>query len=871
MMNKKTTIYSVLAVILLALVAILFFAPDDLEGNVLRQHDIMQGLANGQETQNYEAATGHAARWTNALFSGMPTFQISPSYKANSLMEWIFSLYTLGLPSPANLLFAMMFGFFIMALCMKFRWPVALFAAIAWGFSTYFIIIIGAGHIWKFLTLAYVPPTIGGLALLYRKKYLAGTALTALFAALQLQSNHPQMTYYFLFPILFLVIARGVSAYRLHEMPAFWKATGCAFAAAILALAANSASLYNSYLYSKETIRGRATDLVDPNAPASEGADKDYITAWSYGLDETWSLLIPNVKGGATIKPRAGQNELLSVGDTDTAVNSYLSPEESQFLSQFPQYFGDQPMTNGPVYVGAIVLLLAILAMFVVDGKVTGPLKWALFASCIFSILLSWGHNFAPLTYFFIDYFPGYNKFRTPASILVVAEFCIPLLAAMALMKIIECKDFLARYKAVFYGVFGFGALICIVGWIAPSVFGSPYSIAEMDQLKEMGVFNNPAYANIFATLSEARLHLVSADSLRSLMYIIVGFLVIFLYLKGALVNKIVFISALSAVMLIDLFSINKRYVDSDSFVEPLPQTESFAQTEADRQILADTSYYRVIDLADNSGARSSYFHHTVGGYHAAKLTRYNDLLSRLIEPARQRLMTEAQTNYQRLQALADDSIPVDPDSMRLFTSDAPVLDMLNTKYYLMGDYAEGNPNALGNAWWVSKIDYVDNANAEMQTLAAINPATTAVADRAFEKVLGKAVAPAPGDTIYLSAYAPDQLAYKVRSKNGGIAVFSEVFFPWGWTANVNGAPAEIARVDYTLRALRLPAGDYDVTMAFNPKSLNVTNTIGVIAVIIIYLICAAALAAVVISIRRNKADSDSSKDSDSEAKAQNS
>ncbi|MDE6272421.1 MAG: YfhO family protein [Muribaculaceae bacterium] len=837
---KKSTLYSCIAALLLALVALLFFAPDDIEGNVLQQHDIMQGLANGQETQQYEAATGHAPRWTNSLFSGMPTFQISPSYSANSLMGWIFKVYTLGLPSPANLLFAMMVGFFIMALCMKFKWPTALFAALAWGFSTYFIIIIGAGHIWKFLTLAYIPPTIGGLALIFRKKYLGGTALTALSAALQLQSNHPQMTYYFLFPILFLVIARGISAWRLSEMPAWWKGLGCAFAAAILALGANSASLYNSYEYSKETIRGRATDLVDPNAPKSAGADHDYITAWSYGIDETWSLLIPNVKGGATIKPEGGQNQLLSVAD---ASDAYLSPEETQFLQQFPQYFGDQPMTNGPVYVGALVLLLAILAMFVVDGKVLGPLKWALFASIIFSIFLSWGHNFAALTDFFIDHFPGYNKFRTPSSILVVTEFCLPLLAAMAIAKMVETPDFIARYKWTLYTVFGVGAAVCFLGWVSPSVFGQPYSATELSQLREMGILNDPAYANIFAAVSKTRLSLVSADSARSLMYIIVGFLVICLYLRGAFRQSTIFVCALTAIMVIDLFSVNKRYVNSDNFVEPLPAAESFAQTEADRQILQDTTYYRVIDLADNGGARSSYFHHTVGGYHAAKLTRYNDLLTHIIEPASRNLQAQASTNYQRLMDLAADSTrEIHPDSMRIFTADVPVLDMLNTKYYMMGDYAEENPNALGNAWFVGHIDYVNNANAEMQALATINPASTAVADAQFKSILGQATAVAPGDTIALTSYAPDRLGYRARSAKGGIAVFSEIWFPWGWEATIDGSPAEIGRVDYTLRALRIPAGEHEIIMTFNPRSLDVTNTIGVISVILIFLLCLFAL-----------------------------
>ena len=851
---KKTTIYSCIAALLLAVTALLFFAPDDLQGNVLQQHDIMQGLANGHETQQYEAETGHASRWTNALFSGMPTFQISPTYSANSLMGWIFSVYTLWLPSPANLLFAMMVGFFIMTLCMKFRWPTALFAAVAWGFSTYFIIIIGAGHIWKFLTLAYIPPTIGGLALIFRKKYLAGTALTALFAALQLQSNHPQMTYYFLFPILFMVIARGVSAWRLHEMPAWWKGLGCACVAGLLALAANSASLYNSYEYSKETIRGRATDLVDPNAQVRTGADHDYITAWSYGIDETWSLLIPNIKGGATIKPVGGQNQLMSVADAVDSADVYLSPEEMQFLQQFPQYFGDQPMTNGPVYVGALVLLLAILAMFVVDGKVLGPLKWALFVSIIFSMFLSWGHNFAALTDFFIDHFPGYDKFRTPSSILVVLEFCVPLLAAMCIAKMIETKDFLQRYKWTFRTVFGLGTAVCLLGWISPGIFGSPYSAAEMSQLREMGIFSDPAYANIFSAVSATRLHLVSADCARSLMYIVVGYLIIALYLRGVFRQSTLFVCALTAVMVIDLFSVNKRYVNSDNFVEPLPATESFAQTEADRQILQDTSYYRVVDLADNGGARSSYFHHTVGGYHAAKLTRYNDLLTKMIEPANRALQTQAQTNYQRIMALSQDSTrseELPQDSMRLFTSNVPVLDMLNTKYFMMGDYVEENPNALGNAWFVDKIVYVDNANEEMNTLAGLNPATTAVADVRFKSILGETSALTPGDFITLTTYAPDSLSYKARSAKGGVAVFSEIWFPWGWEATIDGHPTEIGRVDYTLRALRVPAGEHEIIMTFNPRSLEVTNTIGVISMIIIYLLCAVALFVFIRSLKK--------------------
>lgn len=489
-MMKKSYIYSILAALFLAVVAFLFFFPDDIQGNVLQQHDTMQGIANGQEGKAFTEATGETTRWTNSLFSGMPNFQIAPSYPANDLLSWIGRALSLWLPAPANILFTMMLGFFIMGLCFGLRWYTSLFAAVAWGFSSYFIIIIGAGHIWKFVTLAYIPPTIGGVMLCYRGKYLAGTALASLFGALQLQSNHPQMSYYFLFVIFFFVMAWLWTAIRKQKLRKWILATLCSILAGCFAVAANSPSLYNSYEYSKETVRGKATDLTVPGSDAS-GMNRDAITAWSYGIDETFSLLIPNVKGGATIKPVAGQTELLGVDKTDKADDLYLQPEVRAMLGQFPQYFGNQPMTNGPVYVGAFVLILAILALFTVEGA----MKWALFASCVISVLLSWGHNFAPLTDFFIDSFPGYNKFRAVASILVIVEFCVPLLAALCIRKMIDTPDYFQRFKWTIYTVTGLGALICLIGWISPSVFGPAFSQQEIDQLTQAGVFNDPAYA----------------------------------------------------------------------------------------------------------------------------------------------------------------------------------------------------------------------------------------------------------------------------------------------------------------------------------------------------------------------------------------
>lgn len=816
-MNLKLsdkTLYSLLAVALLALTAFLFFCPDDIEGNVLQQHDIQQGIANGQEGKAFHEATGETTRWTNSLFGGMPNFQIAPSYPAGKAIGWIWNVYTLGLPSPANLLFAMMAGFFIMCLCFRFKWYNALFASIAWGFSSYFIIIIGAGHIWKFVTLAYIPPTIGGIALCYRGKYLPGAALAALFGALQLQSNHPQMSYYFLFVIFAMVVAWLCLAIREHRIRQWGMATACVIAAGILAVGANSASLYNSYEYSKETVRGRATDLTPPPGTETGGMSRSAITAWSYGIDETMSLLIPNVKGGATIKPVAGESSLLSLADTGKADELSLAPEELQFLSQFPQYFGNQPMTNGPVYVGAFVLLLAILALFTVNT----PMKWALFAVSILAILLSWGHNFEAFTDFFIDNFPGYNKFRAVASILVIVEFTIPLLAIMAVRKMLETENYLQRFGMVFYTVFGLGAIVCFLGWVAPSMFGEPYSASEIQQLQQAGAFSNPQYYNILNAIRETRLSLVSTDSLRSLAFILLGALVIFLYLKGAVKNRAVFVCMLTAVMLIDLFSVGKRYVNSENFTRPALEDVTFNKTAADEAILKDTSNYRVYDVQGLYSARSSYFHKTIGGYHAAKLTRYNDLLDRQISKG-----------------------------------NMGVINMLNTKYFLSGEQYERNPGALGNAWFVDTISYVADADSEMAALDSLDTATAAVADAKFRETLGNAIPKSLGDTIYETSYAPNALTYSVNSAKGGIAVFSEIYFPWGWTATVDGKETQIGRVNYTLRALRVPAGRHEIRFSFDPKSVRVTNNISIASVSVIYILCAISLLLLALPVIRKR------------------
>ena len=830
---KHNKIVGIIAsIVVLAAISWIFFYPDAMQGNVLRQHDMQQGAAIGQEVKAYAEETGEMSRWTNSLFSGMPNFQIAPSYPSNDLISWIGKAYSLWFPSPVNLIFIMMMGFFILLLTMKVRWYLALPGAIAYGFSSYFFIIIGAGHIWKFVTLAYIPPTIAGIVLCYRGKYLAGGALAALFATLQIASNHIQMSYYFLFVIAGFVISYFISALKKKKLARWGIATGVLIIAATLAVGANMPNLYNTYKYSKESMRGGHSELTSstPSANTSSGGlDKDYITAWSYGIDETLTLLIPNVKGGATIRPEKGENKLMSLYDVPKAQkmlnDGTLTREQAAALSQMPQYFGDQPMTNGPVYVGAIILALFILGCIIVKGT----MKWTLLILTIISILLSWGHNAMWLTDWMIDYFPMYNKFRTVASILVIAEFTIPLLAILALKELFSTHDAWSKYKTAIYSSFGICIFICALGFIAPDIFGSAFSKDEMQAYG--GYFAIPEYGALFSTIDTVRMSMVADDALRSFIFLGVGFGILAMFLNKKLGRPTACL-LLTAVIAGDLYSVDKRYINHDSFLpRKLAVGEQFPLRPVDKQILADTAMnYRVMDIPNFEQAAPSYHHKMIGGYHAAKLTRYQDLIDRHLG------------NFRKQQ----------PDS-----SDWNVLNMLNARYVIVSDdQVFENTEALGNAWWVNEIKYVDNADDEMAALDWILPDTAAVADSKFREILGSDIPPTtPGDTIYETFYAPNELRYHAKTTNGGIAVFSEIFFPWGWKATIDGQNAEIGRVNYVLRAIRVPAGNHEIIMRFAPESVTNSVTVAYVSIIVIYLAIIAAIATIAMKKIKSRKD----------------
>lgn len=812
MLKTKTALGVLLSVVTIAVISLAYFYPDALQDNVLRQNDTLQGIAIGHECQQYAAETGDVSRWTNSLFSGMPTFQISPTYESTGLISWINKVYGLGLPSPANLLFMMMIGFFILLMACRTRWYVALLGAIAWGFSTYYIILIGAGHIWKFLALTYVPPTIAGVILCYRGRYLLGGAIAALFAMMQLAANHVQMSYYFGFVIAFIALAYLEKAVRGKALKQWAIATASLLAAAILAVAANSPNLYNTYKYSKETMRGGHSEIAAGSTKASDGGlDKDYITAWSYGKAETFTLLVPNVKGGATILPAKGQNNLLSLAQTKKAADMYaagqISPEDYQYLAQFPQYFGDQPMTNGPVYVGALILMLFLIGCVIVKGH----LKWALLGVTLLTLMLSWGHNMMWLTDLFIDYFPLYNKFRTVSSILVVAEFTIPLLAMLALNRLLTEPEVLRRNMKLVFTVLGAGAAVCLAIALYPGMFRT-FSDQEMQQYINSGVAQQ--VPSLFAAVDEVRQSLISADAWRSLLVIAAGTVVIFLY-AAEKIKTAATATMMVVITLFDLYTVNKRYLSSDSFMTDMTNDDpTFTARPVDNDIMRDTTMnYRVLDQQHFMEAMPSYFHKAVGGYHAAKLTRYQDLIDHQI----------ARGNME-------------------------VLNMLNTRYIIVNDTeAHLNPGALGNAWFIDGLSYVDSPKEEMAFLSDFDAAREAVADSRFQTILGTATPKAEGDTIFETTYSPKALTYHAESQRGGIAVFSEVYFPWGWKATIDGKEAEIGRVNYVLRAMRIPAGSHTISMTFDPDSVTTTETMAYAAISIIYLALIAAIALAVL------------------------
>ena len=834
-MNKhfKLILPDLVAVVAFVLLSMAYFFPACFEGRVLAQHDAVAGIGSGIEMQQYMERTGERTRWTNSLFGGMPTYQMAPSYNSTNLLKTLGDIYHLYLPGNVWLVFIMLLGFYILLRAFDFKVWMAALGAVLWAFSSYFFIIIAAGHIWKFVTLAYIPPTIAGVVLAYRGKYLWGGILTAFFMALQILSNHIQMSYYFGFVMLFMAVAFGVDAWKKKEMSRFVKASCVLLVAVAVGACVNLSNLYHTYQYSKESMRGKS-ELVkaDSENQTSSGLERNYITAWSYGIGETWSLLVPNVKGGASNR---GDKPMMMSGNADAV--AVANPQFMSIYNQLTQYWGEQPGTSGPVYVGAFVLMLFVLGVFIVKG----PMKWALVAATLLSVLLSWGKNFMGLTDIFIDYMPMYAKFRTVASILVIAEFTIPLLAMMALREVLARPQIIRENLKPFFISFAVTGGVALLFAIAPKLFFSSFiSSVEMGALQR-GI-PSEYLGPLITNLTDMRVAMFTSDAWRSFFIVLFGSLLIAFYVMGRLKAKMT-LALVAVLCLFDLWTVNKRYLCDEMYVEKQEVTHDklFKPTQTDQMILTDKSLdYRVLNLASNTfnENETSYYHKSIGGYNAAKLRRYQEMIEEHIAPEMQALYKEIVTAGGDMAAVNDS----------LF----PVINMLNTRWFILpAENGETlplqNPYAFGNAWFVDEVRSVSTADEEIQALHDTDLRRVAVVDKRFAKAVGQAVPTDSTCTVRMKTYDANRLTYEVNSSKGGVVVFSEIFYP-GWQAFIDGKEVEVGRADYILRALYVPAGQHEVLMIFDPVSLHTTETIAYVALV---LLLVGVIVAMVLHVRK--------------------
>ena len=809
--------------ILFVFLALAYFVPAVFEGRELFQQDVAGASGNASDVHRFAEATGEVSYWTNSLFGGMPMYQISPSYPSLYVISKVQSILTLQwpfclLPGYSWLLFAMLGGFYLFLRALRLGRLPSVLGAVMWTFSSYFIILVVAGHIWKLMTLAFIPPTIAGIIYTYRGRYLLGGALTALFASLQILSNHVQMSYYFAFLILFLILGYLWEAVKGRQLRRFVFASLVTLGSGLIALGINSSNLYHTYEYGSETIRGGSELTTSPDdkmagkaEATATGLDKDYITAWSYGKGETLTLLVPNVYGGATG----------ALGENLSAMER-VPADYRQIIGGLNHYWGDQPFTAGPVYVGAFVLLLFILGIFIVQG----PLKWALLGGTLFSVFLAWGHNMMWLTDLFIDYVPLYNKFRTVSSILVVAEFTIPALAVLALIQFVREPRAVLQNKVALWVSLGLTLGLSLILALIPGTFFSLMSDQEQDMFRQAMGNSQLPIPSIMASLKDARASIVSSDAWRSVFVLLLSLGACALYVWGKIKSPVLYI-LIGVITLGDLWLVDKRYLNDEHFIDKaLVAQQAKPITDADRQILLDKDpHYRVMNLSVNSfnDATTSAHHHSVGGYHAAKLRRYQDLI-------------EHQLSKQNME----------------------VYNMLDTRYFILPDNASGklhvefNEKAFGPAWFVDQIQWVKNADEEMKALEDTPLQDKGIVDERFRPMLKDYQPLAANDTVMpepiveLRSYTPNKATYRTTTTHPRLLIFSEVYYPHGWKLMLDGKQElPLIRADYVLRAAYIPAGTHELEMTFDPSSIHRTELIaGVSTALLILLLVGALLSA---------------------------
>jgi hypothetical protein len=792
-----------LAVLIFIVISVAYFYPV-LEGKVLNANDSTVAHNSSKEIIDFRAKYGEEPLWTNSMFSGMPAYLISTKFTGN-LMRYADSLLKF-LKLPVASIFLTILGFYVLLLFFKVDTWLAVAGAIAYGFSTYFFFILAAGHNTKAFAIAYMAPMIGGIYYSYRHNAIKGALITTFFLSLEILANHPQITYYSFLCILVFIIAEFVFSVRKKEIAAFIKSSVILIIPVLLSVGMNFSSLFTTYEYGKYSTRSKS-DLGTKDSNKTSGLDKDYITQWSYGVDETLTLLIPNFKGGANI-PFDRNSETVTVLRKNNA---------SQYVNQFQKYWGSQPWVDGPVYVGAIVFFLFILGLIIIKGQE----KWWLLAATLLSVMLAWGKNFMPLTNFFLDYFPGYSKFRAVTMTLVIAEFCIPLLGILALRDIfngtIAKKDILKGIKIAF-GITGGLTLLFV---LFPGFAGSFISPAEQQS-------QIPAWLSS-ALISDRKI-LLRTDALRSFILILLSTTLILAFYYNKIKREYA-IALLALLFLTDMWFVDKRYLNADKFMRKEVKVKLSAPSVADNAILKDESYYRVLNLAVSpfNDASTSLYHKSIGGYHGAKLKRYQELID-----------SSLARNINLIRAVGSNA--KSPEDFQAVFYSTPAINMLNTKYVIYNPEAPPlvNLNALGNAWFVEIPIIVENANEELSRLNKIDPSRQAIIDKRFKDQVKNSGYPiAEEDKIEIKSYQPNELVYTSTAHGEMLALFSEIYYPAGWKSYIDGKESTYFRANYVLRGMTIPAGNHEIKFVFEPSSYIVGNKISLASSLLFILILA--------------------------------
>ncbi len=838
-MNKKLkeVLTQLLIIGFFVLLSFAYFSPI-IEGKVIRQMDLEHAIGVGQEAKTFKEAENRDITWTNSLFGGMPTYQITGISDKNVFTP-VRRFLTHVLPyATVSTFFLYLLGFYLLLLSFRINKWISVIGAVAFALSSYNIIIIAAGHVTKTYAIAFMPIVLSGFIHIFNRKYILGVVLALFGLILQIGTSHIQIIYYTALLVGLYVIFRFFWDLKEKKLKNFGLATALAAGVAILAVLPNTGKLWRAYEMSKYSIRGKSEITINKNKDQGDGLDKDYALAWSYGVGESFSLFIPNIKGGGSGR----------LGESEVAMEE-VNNRFREMIKEQNHYWGKQPFTSGPVYLGAIVVFLFVLGMFIVKNK----LKWWLFAATIISVMLAWGKNFGLLTDFFFYHFPFYDKFRTVSMILVIASVTVPLMAFLTVQEIIKDKKIIKNNLKKLGIAFGLTGGLALIFWLIPGFFSfiTEQESQYFNQILQEAPQQKSQINEFISQLKDARIAIFKADAIRSFAYILLAAGLLFFYSTNKKLNKLLFVGILGLLILVDMWTIDRRYLSNDDFMTKRKAKANFQPSQVDKIVQKDTDkYFRVLNINTSTfnDAYTSYFHKSIGGYHGAKLRRYQDVIEIYLQDYISVLR----------QSMQDTGF-----SPNKILKQMDVLNMLNTKYIIYSQeyFPIVNTNAYGNGWFVDKYEFVKNADEEITTLEEVNLRRTAIINKNKFNVSKLPEIGYTNDTtrsVVLTEYKPDRLKFKVNSSKGGFVVFSDIYYPNGWKATIDGKKTKIYQTDYILRGIVVPAGQHKVKFEFKPAAVFVAQKIELISSIFAAIVL---LAGIYFLIRTNVLKNDNSEE----------